>query len=81
MKKLLATLTLSFCLYAQAQTGTIQECDAPDRDTSTLLSIPWFGNNNYLEAFLDSIGYPNSKSVNRIVTPERVRYHVPILCR
>lgn len=48
----------------------------PDRDSASVQSIPWFGNNNYLENFLDSIGYPSA--TNRIVTIDRVRYHVPI---
>jgi hypothetical protein len=51
-------------------------CSAPDRDSIELQSLPWFGNNDYLENFLDSIGYPGPGS--RIVGPAQVKYHVPV---
>lgn len=76
MKKHFFILLLFASLLSKAQTSTVIEDDVPDRDSATLSSVPWFGNNNYLETFLDSIGYPNPTS--RIVGPSRVRYHVPI---
>lgn len=74
MKKLLVFLLLFAHFFAKAQ--TIIEDDAPDRDSATLPNVPWFGNNDYLETFLDSIGYPRPNT--RIVDAGRVRYHVPI---
>lgn len=53
-------------------------CDVQDRDTTQFEHLPWFGNNAYLETFLDSIGYPSAGGVSRIVGPDRVKFHVPI---
>lgn len=64
MKKLLTILFLFTHLFSKAQTGTVIEDDAPDRDPNTLSSIPWFDNNNYLQRFLDSIGYPGPNEQN-----------------
>ena len=41
-------------------------------------NLPWFGNNAYLQNFLDSIGYPQAGTTARIVTPDRARFHIPI---
>lgn len=79
MKQLIFTLLFALAIKASfAQTPDTLTCDAPDRDTTTIEDVPWFGNNDYLENFLDSIGYPASGIGNRIIGPERVRYHVPI---
>jgi len=80
MKKNLTALLVFLCLFQIAESQPIDtlDCDKPDRDTIELESLPWFGNNAYLENFLDSIGYPAANSANRIVGPDRVRYHVPI---
>lgn len=72
-------INLFFLLFIGLSTTWAQEpleCDHPDRDTTQAESLPWFGNNDYLEHFLDSIGYPSAGA--RIVGPDRVRYHVPI---
>lgn len=69
MKKLFTFLFLLTHLLTKAQTNTVIEDDIPDRDSATLPSIPWFGNNNYLETFLDSIGYPGPNA--RIVGADR----------
>lgn len=53
----------------------IQFCDAK-ADTNYLKTLPWYGNNNYLENFLDSICYPSPTS--RIVGTDRVKYRIPI---
>jgi Secretion system C-terminal sorting domain len=58
------------------QTYQLIDNDADDRDTTELETLPWFGNNQYLNNFLDSIGYPSAAS--RIIGSDRVRYHVPI---
>lgn len=68
-----------FCiLTASLLSQTIQyiDDDANDRDTTELETLPWFGNNQYLYNFLDSIGY--SYGTNRIIGPDRVKYKVPI---
>ena len=36
-------------------------------DTTEFQNQPWFSNNDYLEIFLDSIGYPAAGQDNRIV--------------
>lgn len=78
MKKyFLALFLLLIANISFAQTSDTLSCDAPDRDTTELESLPWFGNNDYLENLLDSIGYPPGANA-RIVGPDRVRYHVPI---
>lgn len=71
-------MLLCLSQIVKAQTIDTLDCDKPDRDTIELESLPWFGNNVYLENLLDSIGYPYANSANRIVGPDRVRYHVPI---
>lgn len=78
MKKfiLLPLFLLVSISFAQAQ-DTL-DCDAPDQDTTEFKQLPWFDNNDYLENFLDSIGYPAAGPQNRIIGPDRVRYHVPI---
>jgi hypothetical protein len=76
MKKLLFSLFVFVVLNSYSQTPDTLICDVPDRDTTEAELLPWFGNNDYLENFLDSIGYDGG--ANRIVGPDRVRYHVPI---
>lgn len=80
MKKSLLFVLCFFSLsqVLNAQTIDTIDCDKPDRDTTELESIPWFGNNAYLESFLDSIGYPSSGGSNRIVGLDRVKYLIPI---
>ena len=78
MKKLLSLLLfVSLTCFAKAQSVDTVMCDAPDRDTTEFENLPWFGNNIYLENFLDSIGYPSGMT-DGIVGPDRVRFHVPI---
>lgn len=90
MKK--TTFILLICFYglvSKAQSVDTLLCDVPDRDTTEFENLPWFGNNAYLENFLDSIGYPSgsaykmsntsgSVGTNGIVGSERIRFHVPI---
>jgi len=66
MKK--PTFILLICFYglvSKAQSVDTLLCDAPDRDITEFENLPWFGNNAYLENFLDSIGYP-SEGMNNI---------------
>ena len=80
MRKIILVLTLYFFLTSVsfAQVPDTLICDVPDRDTTELETLPWFGNNDYLENFLDSIGYPSSSLANRIVGVDQAKYHVPI---
>ena len=61
---LLWTFALSFSIATvQAQTfaplsAPPPECGTNQPDTTEFDNQPWIGNNNYLESFLDSIGYP-----------------------
>lgn len=76
MKKLFCFLLLIFfTFFAQAQDST-SLCGTADMDTTEFKQLPWFDNNDLLETFLDSIGYDNAGA--RLITPEQVRYHVPI---
>jgi len=73
MKKLLFVLIIvtASAFKSFSQTPDTLDCDAPDRDTTEAELLPWFGNNDYLENFLDSIGYNSGD--NRIVGPDRVK--------
>jgi hypothetical protein len=44
-------------------------------DTTDFYNLPWFDNNQLLEDFLDSIGYPNASM--RIVD-QNIRYWIPL---
>lgn len=77
MKKFILFFYFLFCLfkvYAQIDT-TDRDCLTPDMDTSEYKNLPWFDNNDYLENFLDSIGYPNAN--NRIIN-QGVKYWIPV---
>lgn len=70
-KSILSLLWLLFTTIIYAQNIDDIDCDVPDRDSAEFEELPWVGNNDYLESFLDSIGY--SSGANRIIGPERVR--------
>lgn len=77
MRKLSLSLLFSLCLLlSNAQSIDTLSCDYPDRDTIDFENLPWVGNNQYLENFLDSIGYSGAGS--RITGPERARFRIPI---
>lgn len=80
MRKIFITCIVFVCFISKinAQAPDTLLCDYPDRDTTEAELLPWFGNNDYLENFLDSIGYPSANSSYRIIGPEQVRYHIPI---
>ena len=73
MKKNILFLLLLGCvtLTTYSQSNDTLLCDKTDRDTSEFENLPWFGNNDYLENFLDSIGYPAGGGGFRIVGPDR----------
>ena len=77
MKKIIFTMLLNIISVSLfSQTYQLIDDDAADRDTTELEVLPWFANNQYLNTFLDSIGYPSASS--RIVGLDRVKYRVPI---
>ncbi|MEJ7821743.1 MAG: hypothetical protein WKF85_05435 [Chitinophagaceae bacterium] len=47
-------------------------------DTTEFVELPWFDNNQFLENFLDSIGYPPAGRGYRIVGAPRVTFWIPI---
>lgn len=55
-------------------------CAKIDLELSAFRSLPWFGNNNYLYNYLDSMGYPISgeNPLARVETSPEVKYRVPI---
>lgn len=77
MRKTIFCFLFAFALIkVNGQSPDTLICDYPDRDTVEFEHLPWFGNNAYLDHFLDSIGYPGPGS--RIVGPNQARFHVPI---
>ena len=78
MKKIIFTILLnviSICLFSQ--TYQLIDDDAVDRDTTELEALPCYNNNNYIEQFLDSIGYPASLDKG-IVGATQLRFWIPI---
>lgn len=55
----------------------INSCSTAESDTLENEQLPWFGNNQYLRTFLDSIGYYGNTS-NRIIGTNQVVYHIPV---
>lgn len=80
MKNFILIIICSFSFnigIAQIDT-TGNECSTPDIDTTEFKQLPWFDNNQFLENFLDSIGYPAAGLGNRIVEAPRVRFWIPV---
>lgn len=80
MKKYILLFFTVPCFFAIAIAQSVDTvyCDYPDRDTTEAELLPWFGYNDYLEDFLDSIDYPAAGTSGRIVGRDRVWYHIPI---
>lgn len=78
MQKHLLIIMLFAASYTHAQTTTRGHCETPEMDTTEFQNLPWYGNNDMLETFLDSIGYPSEVSTNRIIGRPQVRYWIPI---
>ncbi len=74
-KLLIAFLFCTFCFSVQAQ-----ECATPDVDIQEAANLPWFGNPNYLPAFMDSINtihnISNSRVENNIVWRIPIRFWI-----
>ena len=68
------SLLFGCSLYLNAQNDTL-DCNAPEKDTIEAENLPWFRNNDYLENFLDSIGYGNGQ--NRIIEVN-IKHRIPI---
>lgn len=97
MKKILLLLTIALVLIITSfinkkgvnnnliktkfRTDTI-ECGTPERDSLEFENLPWYDNNQYLEDFLDSIGYPQPVNFNGPTTQAfanyPTRYWIPI---
>ena len=78
-KQLILLITLIFfsvLVYGQEDT-TNQQCLTTDMDTTEFKNLPWFDNNQFLEDFLDSIGYVSGVG-NRIIGVPRVTFWIPI---
>lgn len=60
--------------FSQAQEDST--CLTPEMDSTEFMAQPWFDNNNYLETYLDSLGYPPAGGGNRIVN--NVKFWIPV---
>jgi hypothetical protein len=74
MKRLLITIIMSF-LFLISRAQDDEFCWTPDMDTTEFYNLPWFDNNQLLEDFLDSIGYPNP---SMRVMEQGIKYRIPI---
>ena len=52
-------------------------CTTPDLDTTEFKQLPWYGNPQYLEDLLDSVGYPDPCPTCRVEVG--VRYRIPVV--
>ena len=72
---------LTSCI-AFGQTQNFEDCDAEDLDTAAFKRLPWFDNNQYIDDFIDSIGYPltggGGDPVARVEGSTVVKYRVPV---
>ncbi len=78
MKKiLLLVFAHSFLLLSYAQ--DTDDCATPDMDTAEFKQLAWFDDNQVLETYLDSIGYPSSggSGIQNIVE-NNIRYWIPV---
>ncbi|MBS1735677.1 MAG: hypothetical protein JSS98_03640 [Bacteroidetes bacterium] len=78
MKKIITYLFLFCTLNINAQDTLNAKCWTAEMDTTEFKNQPWYSNNDYLETFLDSIGYPTAGTGNRIVGQPEVRFWIPI---
>lgn len=79
MRKVVLLTIIVFALKAFSQTPGEGTCWTPDMDTSEFYNLPWFDNNQMLEDFLDSLGYPGGSggSSSRIIN-QGIRYWIPV---
>lgn len=81
MKKLLTVvicLLLHITLFSQDTLSS--PCWTQDIDTSEYYKLPWIGNNDMLEQFLDSINYDGGSggAGQRIIGSPDVKYWIPL---
>ena len=76
MKKLILIALFSASIFI-SKSQIIYTCNTPESDTLQDEKLPWFGNNQYLRTFLDSITYYGS-GTNRIIGFNQVKYHIPV---
>ncbi len=53
-------------------------CTTPDMDTTEFKQLPWYGDEQYLNNLLDSVGYPDP-CANCQVEQVGVRYRIPVV--
>lgn len=75
MKKIIISCIITLMMQINYAQNTLHNCGTPEMDTVEFEQLPWFGYNDYLENFLDSIGYPGPQ--NRIATGT-VKYWIPV---
>lgn len=78
MKKFLLLLFVVINLQSKAQDTLNDKCWTPEMDTTEFQNQPWYSNNDSLEHFLDSIGYPAALPRNGIVGAPVVRFWIPV---
>ncbi len=63
----------TFNTYAQ------NECSTEDVDSATMTKLPWFGNNDWLNNFVDSIEAPFNCTNCRLGDgPTKTLYQIPL---
>lgn len=75
MRRILLILFFTSLFFIVKAQDSTYRCSTPDLDTSEFAQLPWFDNNQVLEDFLDSIGYPSQAS--RIMDGN-IKYWIPI---
>jgi hypothetical protein len=77
-KFLFFLIALSIIKTSIAQDST-QKCGTQDMDTAEFKQLAWFDDNQVLETYLDSIGYPSSggSGIQNIVE-NNIRYWIPV---
>ena len=75
---LIFAFLLSINTGLKAQDTLNGKCWTPEMDTTEFRNQPWYSNNDYLENFLDSIGYPSGSQQYRIIGAPEVRFWIPI---
>ena len=75
MRRIILIFVLQLSLLLVKAQDSSYLCGVPDMDTTEFTQLPWFDNNQLLEDFLDSIGYPSPGS--RIMDGA-TKYRIPV---
>lgn len=75
MAKLISIIFIAI-LSTNAAFSQDNTCSYADRDTTEFDNLPYVGNNDLLNQFLDSIGYPSPNA--RIASNSRIWYRIPV---